>query len=211
MDQTSSLHSVVEELDIQLSPLSTALLGMLVDINLSAGQDPDAGARIKAGQDLVNGVISRMGGVLEVEFTRSGTALPADLKEQAAELCATLRAALRQLSPTPVDTPPEAVAAIADLVRNKLQGQVGTLRKGLADLIVGASAQTGRHSSGLDHTAIEQIDNISSRINLIAINASIEAARVGEAGRGFAVIASEIQDLSQQSQQAVRDIRKESA
>jgi hypothetical protein len=55
-------------------------------------------------------------------------------------------------------------------------------------------------------SVIEQIGKIGTMINLIAVNASIEAARAGESGRGFGVIASEIQALSQKSKLAVEQL-----
>ena len=55
--------------------------------------------------------------------------------------------------------------------------------------------------------AIANIDTISSSINLIALNASIEAARAGDAGKGFAVIASDIRDLSHKAGIAIEDMR----
>ncbi len=54
--------------------------------------------------------------------------------------------------------------------------------------------------------AVSEIDKISSEISLIALNASIEAARVGDAGRGFAVIASEIRGLSSKSRAVIDGI-----
>jgi methyl-accepting chemotaxis protein len=51
-------------------------------------------------------------------------------------------------------------------------------------------------------TTVEEIKDVNFRINLIAINASIEAARVGDAGRGFAHIAGEIRALSLKSREA---------
>ena len=54
---------------------------------------------------------------------------------------------------------------------------------------------------------IQTITSISSRTNILALNAAIEAARAGEHGKGFAVVAEEIQQLSEQTKNAVEDIR----
>ena len=54
---------------------------------------------------------------------------------------------------------------------------------------------------------IATVTDISEQSNLLAVNASIEAAKAGEFGKGFAVVAHEIHNLAGQSKKATANIR----
>lgn len=80
--------------------------------------------------------------------------------------------------------------------------------RGAVDETRGASSQIGGLAEAAQKIGdvVKLIRAIAEQTNLLALNATIEAARAGEAGKGFAVVASEVKSLAVQTAQATEDI-----
>lgn len=83
------------------------------------------------------------------------------------------------------------LAGAAQLAAQRTQGTVGEI-----DTITGEIDKM-----------VQAIETVSFRTNLVALNAAVEAARVGEKGAGFAVVADEVRQLAQLTSRSAKDIR----
>jgi len=195
------------DLTIEVTPLSDIdsfgnAFAMMVEKLRTQTHQIIEGANVlaSAGSEIMASVSQLTSGASETATAVSETTTTVEEVKQTAEMASQKAKHVSEMGQRTSEISQAGLKSIEDTVNgmNRIREQM----ESIADMVLRLSEQSQAIGE-----IIATVNDIAEQSNLLAVNASIEAAKAGEQGKGFAVVAQEIRSLAAQSKQATTQVR----
>ena len=195
-------HNLTSERRDELGHLQRAMQGMTVGLRQLIGGISEGVTQIASAAEQLSAV---------TEQTSAGVSRQKVETDQVATAMHEMTATVQEVARNAEEASEASLAADqqareGDKVVGEAIAQIERLSREVSNSTE-AMGQLQRESDKIG-SVLDVIKSVAQQTNLLALNAAIEAARAGEAGRGFAVVADEVRSLAQRTQKSTEEIEE---
>lgn len=203
---TESFYNMVEGLKAKASLVESIANGVLTNTIPLASEDDGLGRSLQRMQDSLNEILTQVNVAVDQmaggsdQVSTAAQTLSQGATEQASSL-EEISASANEIHSQSKQNAENALSANQLAKQASQNAELGNQQmKGLLEVL-----EKMTKSSEETKTIVKTIDDIAFQVNLLALNANVEAARAGKYGKGFAVVAEEVRNLAVRSAAAVNE------